>query len=477
MTTIAVAARRGALLAILCGALGCSSADSDAAAPAGAASLALEPTVACDAVADALYATPAGLPAFSADVRGKLLGCAKLATISSADLTTRLAPSPGVVVSSGDVRVYLIAYRTERDPGVGAISTALVYLPDVARSERVPMVLAAHGSTGLADKCAPSRMVRDPSTSFLPGWYFDALYMSWAAQGLPVVAPDYAGLGTDGIHAYANWADPARSAIDGVRALRSLLPASRLDGGTLVYGHSQGGGIALSVAAYAAQAPDLDLRAVVAFAPGYHFMKLVDVLRLRTLQVTPALRALAALYLYSDYANLTDDATHYGDAFAADVRGRFEEVTSTMCYTDIISTLDKPSVGYVPPTTVGAAIDSTFSAAALDCADHGVCSGLTGAWVARDKANDPHLSAAGPPVLIVGSTGDEQVSQGQIGCVLDALQKDGVTPDLCIQTGDDHLKMVATTTSYGFSWALAASTGAARPACTSDTKRVPCALF
>ena len=76
----------------------------------------LLPTMACADVAAQLYATPAGLSPFNVDVRGTLLGCALLETITPASLATRLAGVPDLVLTGGGVRVYLIAYRTEREP-------------------------------------------------------------------------------------------------------------------------------------------------------------------------------------------------------------------------------------------------------------------------------------------------------------------------------------------------------------------------
>lgn len=128
----------------------------------GPTAAALEPTDACDDVVSALYETPDGLPAFDPSVRGALLGCALIETIEEAEIATRLAGVPGIERVGGALRVYVIAYRTEREPrGVGGISTALMVLPDITRSERVPVVLALHGTVGIADPCAPSRFWRE----------------------------------------------------------------------------------------------------------------------------------------------------------------------------------------------------------------------------------------------------------------------------------------------------------------------------
>lgn len=442
--------------------------------PTGAA---IMPSIACDAIAASLYDTPAGLSPFTVDVRGALLGCAQLETVSAAELTTRLAGVPDLGPIPGGVRVYLVAYRTEREPrGVGGISTALVVLPDVALSDHVPMVLAAHGSIGLDDHCAPSRYRSDPASTFPPD-YGDAMLFAWAARGLPVVMPDYAGLGTEGVHGYGNWADPARSAIDGLRALRAMLPVDRLTGSSLVYGHSQGGGIALSVAAYASEAPDVTIGAVVAMAPGYKVASLVDAFDLTTVALTPVLTLVASYTLYADLANVGADATHVGDAFAPAVRDRLVEIAGTQCFDAALTAVATPTSTYTPPATVGDLADPAFRDGVHACAA-GTCTGLPGAVVMREDANDPHLpGAASPPVLVVASSTDDQATIGAVGCVMQALRADHAPADYCETTAIDHLGVVSHFDAYGLAWALAAVSGTERPPCPEATTIPRCSLF
>lgn len=444
--------------------------------PTGAAIL---PTITCDAVADDLYLTPPGLPAFTADVRGTLLGCAQLETISAAELATRLAGVPDLGPITGSVRTYLIAYRTEREPrGVGGISTALVYLPDVALSDRVPMVLEAHGSIGLDDHCAPSRYYFHDASYLLGADYADALYLAWAARGLPVVAPDYAGLGTEGVHGYGSWADGARSAIDGLRALRAMLPADRLAPSALVYGHSQGGGIALSVAAYASEAPDVSIGAIVAMAPGYDITSIAEVFDLRTVALTPTLATVAAYTLYADLANVGADPTHLGDAFAAPVRDTIVHTAETECFDHAFTTLVTPTATYTPPATVGDFVDTTFADEVHACHTSGTCSGLSGDFVAREDANHPHLpGTTTPPILVLASATDEQARPGPVGCVVASVRGDDAEADYCATTGVDHLGVVAHFDAYGLAWALAASQGTERPPCPESSTIPHCSLF
>ncbi len=445
----------------------------------GPTGMAITPLDACDDVVSSLYETPGGLPPFDASVRGALLGCAAIETISAAELRTRLTAVPGLEHTGGDVRVYVIAYRTEREPrGVGGISTALVYLPDVARSARVPTILALHGTVGVADVCAPSRFMREGLDAVgLPASYLDALFLSFAAAGLPVIAPDYAGLGTEGVHGYGNWLDPARSSIDGARALRALLPADRLDGGTLVYGHSQGGGIALAVAALADEDPALDLRAIVATAPGYDIASATTIVRLPSFALDPVLRTTGSLYAYADYANLTNEEARWGEPFAPSVRDTVVRELSSHCFVEAGTNLDTPSAGYTPPATVGALFDATFVESVTACLDDDACTDLTGAWVARDTANEPDIPADAPPILVMSSSEDEVATPGSIGCVTNRLRDDMAPFEFCAAGAGDHLAMVSATMGHAIDWAIARASGEAPPACPGVTTPPRCSLF
>jgi pimeloyl-ACP methyl ester carboxylesterase len=294
-------------------------------------------------------------------------------------------------------------------------------LPDVAYGARVPMVLAAHGTIGIADECAPSRFVREGiDVTGLPPDYIDALLLSYAARGLPVVAPDYAGLGTEGTHGYDNWLDPARSAIDGVRALRALIASDRLDGTTIAYGHSQGGGIVLALAGLREETPDVDLRAIVSLAPGYRVSTLRSATALSGFPLNASLWTFASLAVLSGYANLTDDSARWGEPFRAGIRDHLVSQLTTLCIGNAIESLDMPTADYTPPTTIGEALDPDFVSAVSACSSGGACDGLPGAWVARDIANEPRTPASSPPILLVLSNGDTVNVPPKMACSSDS---------------------------------------------------------
>jgi pimeloyl-ACP methyl ester carboxylesterase len=126
------------------------------------------------------------------------------------------------------------------------------------------IVAWAHGTAGLADKCAPSAQ---------PNLFPDATYTNYAdtvvsylTQGWTVAASDYPGLGTPGVHPYLVGDSEARAVIDSARAARNLNPL--LSNAWAVSGHSQGGQAALFAGEIAdTYGTGLQLKGVVAIAP------------------------------------------------------------------------------------------------------------------------------------------------------------------------------------------------------------------
>lgn len=122
-----------------------------------------------------------------------------------------------------------------------------------------PVVTWAHGTSGLADVCAPSKL--DGASKAIP-WidrYLEAGYV--------VTATDYEGLGTVGLHPYLVGESEGRGVIDIVRAARKIkgVGASKR---MLIFGHSQGGHGALFAGQLApVYAPELKLVGVAAAAP------------------------------------------------------------------------------------------------------------------------------------------------------------------------------------------------------------------
>lgn len=177
-------------------------------------------------------------------------------------------PAPGTVLSATSVALPAplnqiatgkrISYASTNVNGGAITVTGLVITPTRGKTDKI--VAWAHGSTGLADICAPSN-------------HYDVFWpearvavAGLVSHGWTVAATDYAGLGTPEPHPYFIGSSEARAIIDSVKAARNL--DHSLSTQYVVEGHSQGGQGALFVDE---RAPGYDgalvLRGVVAIAP------------------------------------------------------------------------------------------------------------------------------------------------------------------------------------------------------------------
>ncbi|OOT51041.1 alpha/beta hydrolase [Acinetobacter pittii] len=155
----------------------------------------------------------------------------------------------------------ILTYKMLGQSGQEVQATSLVFTPNTPPPVGGwPIVVWAHGTTGVADTCAPSKAALADSTK--------DLISKLLAAGYVVVAPDYEGLGTPGIHPFLNIKSEAFSITDAVVAARNYLSQRNLltSKKWLTVGHSQGGHAALGAAQYASRA-QLDYKGTVAVAP------------------------------------------------------------------------------------------------------------------------------------------------------------------------------------------------------------------
>jgi pimeloyl-ACP methyl ester carboxylesterase len=174
--------------------------------------------------------------------------------------TEPLDPALGLTVAGEQRR---ILYSST--DGVGGKSPIVVsgalFLPQgTPPAGGWPLVAWAHGTTGIADTCAPSWNKRSER---------DAAYLNaWLQQGFAVVATDYQGLGTPGPHPYLAVRPEAYSVLDSARAVLKAFPT--IANSIVVIGQSQGGGAAFATAGIApAYAPELIIRGSVATGVPY----------------------------------------------------------------------------------------------------------------------------------------------------------------------------------------------------------------
>ncbi|HCA4898813.1 alpha/beta fold hydrolase [Acinetobacter baumannii] len=155
----------------------------------------------------------------------------------------------------------ILTYKMLGQSGQEVQATSLVFTPNTQPPVGGwPIVVWAHGTTGVADVCAPSKAALADSTK--------DLISKLLAAGYVVVAPDYEGLGTPGIHPFLNVKSEAFSITDAVVATRNYLSQRNLltSKKWVTVGHSQGGHAALGAAQYASRA-QLEYKGTVAVAP------------------------------------------------------------------------------------------------------------------------------------------------------------------------------------------------------------------
>ncbi len=197
-------------------------------------------------------------------------------------------------VSAG-AQAWRILYTTTRDEGEPAVASALVVAPAEPPAGPLPVIAWAHGTTGVAEGCAPS-LLEDPFAAGATPALDEVVERGWV-----MVATDYVGLGTDGPHPYLIGQGEGRSVLDAVRAARQLDELT-LEDKTVVWGHSQGGNAALWAGQLApSYAPDADVIAVAALAPASDLRGLVS-----NLDVVPG-GSIFGSYVISAYDERYDD--------------------------------------------------------------------------------------------------------------------------------------------------------------------------
>ncbi len=163
--------------------------------------------------------------------------------------------------------IKVMTYNMENVQGQTAKATALVMFPKVAPpTDGYRVVVWEHGTVGGGDDCAPSKNVIHPR--------FKILANTLLAAGYVIVAPDYEGLGTSGVHPYLNLSSAANSAIAAVKAVKEHY-GTQLNGAWMSIGQSQGGHASLGTAEFANT--DTTYKGAVAGAPASSLGQIIQI--------------------------------------------------------------------------------------------------------------------------------------------------------------------------------------------------------
>ena len=333
------------------------------------------------------------------------------------------AGQPGEVIKTEDEAapglhgtIRRVMYHSRSIAGNDIAVTGLMAVPDgPAPAGGFPVVTWAHGTTGIADQCAPS---------LTPGDFTD-LANALLDKGYLVVGTDYEGLGTPGRHPYIVGESEARSTLDIVRAAHNLL-GSDVSPDYVVWGHSQGGHAAMFALHIAdSWAPELHLLGVVAGAPPSQLYLIYQ-----ALQGSPF-----RYYLLMAAAGWN---AAYGDQAAP------LDAVLTPQGLQTVSEVDNGCSGYLYSVTSGYATSDLLKADPNTVPE----------WAALLKANDPgqFTSAAPEPLLVIQGGNDEQIPVAATAIMFDQLCAIGQTEQRWIYPGQSHAGVIGPSLTDMLTW-------------------------
>lgn len=310
-------------------------------------------------------------------ILGSILATALLAVPSAA-----MAQRAGTLIAAQPIddapagmRAWRVQYWTTNERNRPIRVTGMVIAPD-ARGTGTPRPVIAwtHGTTGVAQRCAPSR--NNSNFTVIPS------LGEVIGRGYTVVAPDYPGLGSDMVHPYLIGVDTGRSVLDAVRAAQGIRGAAA---GTrfAVWGESQGGHAALWTGQVARRyAPELDLVGIAAIVPPTDLA--------RNMSEGSDLRARAMLTAFT----ATSWSRLYGAPMSTFGRKPTQNVMTRLADNNCIEPNAKPRLG----TIVGIAV-AQRAIRNLDLSREEP-------WGRLMRANSPSPDAVPVPLLIAEGSAD-----------------------------------------------------------------------
>ncbi len=291
---------------------------------------------------------------------------------------TLIAAQP-VATAPPAMRAWRVRYWTTNERNEPIQVSGMVIAPN-ARANGAPRRVIAwtHGLVGIAQRCAPS--IGEANFTIIPGLQ-DAI-----GRGYTVVAPDYPGLGSSGVHPVLVGVSEGRSVLDAVRAARGIPEA---DAGTrfALWGESQGGHAALwSGQVWSSYAPDLQLVGITAIVPPTDLA--------RNFSEGSDLRVRALLTSYT----ATSWSRHFGAPMATFGTRSVQNVMTRLADNNCVQLNAKPRLG----TIIGIAI-AQRAIRNLDL-------GTKAPWGRLMRENSPSPAAIPVPALIATGTGDTIVA-------------------------------------------------------------------
>ncbi|MBK8011417.1 MAG: alpha/beta fold hydrolase [Deltaproteobacteria bacterium] len=413
-----------------------------------------------DALSD-VYATPADA---ASKPLGSILRCAQDPAWSlSADVLSSALKEP----ATSGLEAYRLSYRTSRnyDNPVGIAGTARLLVPTTPADlgTPLPIVVINHGTVGLADGCAPS--LRDPH---LEADLNSAtlLALSLAAQGLAVIAPDYAGMGNEGVQGYGDGIDTAFSVLDAARALTLAFDTAEISNRVLMTGHSQGGGATFEAVALAATyAPEFEVVAAGIFSGRYRSGD-SSAARINPARPLGSGGFATVLSSYAKAANTVQESEALA-IFAASHRAALSTLITRRCVSQLNDWLEPRAL------TFGGLFDEAFIADYNACVmGAATCSGVSRAMTEARPTHQP-LTADSAQILMVVGDADELNSPEEVACTYAQAHADGSALQLCVDATATHASIVPSRHAFVRRWLLAQLAGDAALSCPADMHTGP----
>lgn len=330
----------------------------------------------------------------------------------------------------GALRTDLLYHSTDRTGADRPVSGTLIVPAGDPPEGGWPVLSWAHGTSGVADPCAPS---------LHPNLFYNeyAQQVRWFLEaGYAVAASDFVGLGTPGMHSYSVGEDLGNAVADIVPAARSL--NADLAPTWFAVGHSEGGQAALFATRAAARHPDLDLAATVAIAPSSNLQLALPGI---ALGAVPADVAYGVYFLAG--LSTVDESIDVGALLGSAARPHLDLLLESGCLLDALDVLRDEPAG-----DLFAMPDAEMQRLSRLLAEVG----------------DPDLEPREGPLLVVQGSEDQDVPQFLTDDLVASLEDQGVDLTYRLYAGEGHDTVLGPSVCETLAW-LAEQGGPEPTAC------------
>lgn len=372
----------------------------------------------------ATTATPGSTAAVALPADADLYAAPPLLTDEAPGTLLRYQPAGDDLEATRPGTLWRVMYVSSDENGEPIPVTGTIRIPDLPQpGDGWPVITWAHGTTGTADRCAPSftleyAPVPDPLVT----------------DGYAIASTDYAGLGTPGLHPYLDGASEGRAVLDIVTAVGGL-PDTRVARPFAVWGHSQGGHAALFARELAAsRLPGHDLVGTIAFAPP---STIADTMTAIMLAIQP--KGFSAMAL-AGIAAERDDA-RLGDILVPEAVAAIDAVVDTGCADDVdqaLAAFGRRNLVVQPPNR-------------------------TEPFASELAADEPATVPATGPLLLVHSSDDATVPSVMSSTVKDRTCSRGEPTLRWLLSSGGHVGIVASTWDQSRRWTLDRFAGVPAP--------------